>query len=95
MTEKTDHTKADLHRCKGCEFIVSPDKCSIFMQSCAMMETMLVFRKCRFKEKEITMDFILDKVRQSVEQCKYEMGGVMVCNPVAVVVMIENALKEG
>jgi hypothetical protein len=46
MTTQNEKT---LHRCNGCDYIAS-SKCKIFIQSTAMMETILAYRHCCFKE---------------------------------------------
>ena len=49
VLKHTFHTAEDLHKCEGCTHIAAI-KCKIFMQSTAMMETILAYRKCCFKE---------------------------------------------
>jgi hypothetical protein len=75
--------------CKGCEFATA-NKCRLFHQSCAMMETLFWnIRKCLFKHMP-ERDEIVTKVNAAIDTCTFEG----MCNAAAVKILVEKSLED-
>jgi hypothetical protein len=80
--------------CNGCQYATA-NKCKLFHQSCAMMETMFwSIRRCCFKHMPERKE-IMDAVTTAIDTCSYPVDGIgIICTPQPVKIMVEKALED-
>lgn len=80
-------------KCEGCQHSTG-NKCKIFNQSNAMMETLFwTIRRCCFKYMP-KREEVMTAVGNAIDTCKYEINGIYVCNPKATYYLVEQALED-
>jgi hypothetical protein len=79
-------------KCNGCGFTAA-NKCRLFQQSTAMMETLFFNERiCLFKHYP-EKDEVRNAIVRAIMECVYDKDGEKVCNPLAVEIIIMEKLE--